>query len=237
MISSIHFADSRQSRTFRSSLHTTIAQEIAFRMYFATSFTLPTKPPSENRLVESKSKPAVSPGIAHGVPANALKHHGRMAAAKPLQDGIVLELECVLRIQLRFRGRRGIAVIDRGHLLLLGQHGLRILDPSVVKDAPTRRRQPLAWPALQVLPGSLEVEADRIAARLHFPVVPDDPDRLVVEPRIGGPVVPDEVQVPEHQTLGVRIAKVSLHGSDNLRQIVLMNDLIGLEVERPVSRT
>src|SRR5207245_899335 len=36
--------------------------------------------------------------------------------------------------------------------------------------------------------------------------------------------------------LGVRIAKLSLHGSGNLRQIVLMNDLIGLEVERPVSR-
>src|SRR5438309_1779002 len=193
MISSIHLANSRQSRMFRSSLYTTIAQEIVFRMDFGTSFTLPTKPSSEDRLVEGKSEPAVSPGIGQGGLADTLKHHGRMAAAKLLQDRVVLEYEGVELIEFRLRRRRGVPVVNLGHLLLLLQHGLRVLDPTIVKDSCSGRRQQFARPALQVLSGGLELEAYRIAAGLHFAVVPDDPDRLVVEPRIGGPVVPDEV--------------------------------------------
>src|SRR3989304_6058228 len=89
-----------------------------------------------------------------------------------------------------------------GRPTLSGSEGCRILTPSC---RPTR---PPARPALKILPCGLEMKAHRVAAGFHLTVVPDNPHRLVIEPRVHGPVVADKMQVAEDQSLDLRRMKM-----------------------------
>src|SRR6266540_864992 len=114
---------------------------------------LSTKASLEYFAVEPPIEPAVAPWSEPLRRRHPGSHHHRMAAAKLLQDRIVLKPKGGELIQYRLRWRRGVPVINLGLLLLLDQHSLRVLDPPVVKDLRHRRDQPFARPALQILSG------------------------------------------------------------------------------------
>src|SRR5712692_9023785 len=101
--------------------------------------SLASESPPDDRPVERRSQPAIAPRVEGRILPDALTHHAGMAASKPLENLVILELERVLRIQFRFRGWRGVPVIDLGLLLLFGQHGLRVLDPPIMEDPPIGR--------------------------------------------------------------------------------------------------
>jgi hypothetical protein len=70
---------------------------------------------------------------------------------------------------------------------------------------------------------------------LHFAVVPNNPHGFVVETGIRRPIVRDKMQMPEQETFHRRIAKMAVHRLLDDRQIVFIHDLVGLNVERPLS--
>src|SRR5258708_3426095 len=91
--------------------------------------SLPPESTPQDGSVECRLQPPISPRPEPLRRRHPGSHHRRMAAAKLLQDRIVLKPKGGELIQFRLRGRRGIPVIDLGLLLLLDQHSLRVLDP------------------------------------------------------------------------------------------------------------
>ncbi len=118
---------------------------------------------------------------------------------------------------------------------LLKQHS-RIFDPSIMIDRPPRGLHAIPMRALQIPVIGLAPEADRIAAGFHLPIVPNETDGAVIEPGVARPIVSVEMEIAKREPQDGGVAEFPFHGLADRGMVGLMQDLIGLEIERPVSR-
>src|SRR5438128_687012 len=91
---------------FRSSLHTTIVQEMVCRIRrspFPCS-TLPPETTSEHLVVEPPVEPPIAPRCQPQRRRDPSPHHRGMGSTEFLQDVVVLELECVMLYSLASEG-------------------------------------------------------------------------------------------------------------------------------------
>jgi len=128
-------------------------------------------------------------------------------------------------------------MIDRNLLFDFGQHRFKVLHPPVVKDAPARLGNPFFRSTLKILLRRLQMKSDGFPAGLYLAVGPNDLHGFVVESGIRRPIVRDKMQIPDQESFHRRIAKMAAHRLLDDRQIVFMHDLVGLNVERPISGT
>src|SRR5437867_6689623 len=128
---------------------------------FRSSFFAMTMAATVGRVLASKATPQhltvetrVEPPIAASASTRSRRHtrlhHHRVAVSKLLQNRIVLKVEQLLAIQLRFGRRRRIAVIDLRLLLFLRQHRLRVLDPAIMKYPSAGWNEPFFRAALKI---------------------------------------------------------------------------------------
>src|SRR5919198_4753977 len=119
---------------------------------------------------------------------------------------------------------------------LLQQHHRRF-HPAIVIDRRAGGTHPILVSGLQIASISLEPKAYRIATGFDLAVVPDDADGAMIEPGIAGTIVAVEMQIAKREAQHRRIAQLPREGCSNSRMIVLVQDLVGLQIERPVAGT
>src|SRR6185436_7805825 len=95
--------------------------------------SLPAKPAPKHFAIKPPVQPPISSASPPARSRNTGPHHRRVPAMEILQHRIIVILKSFLSVQLGLSGRRAIAMVDGDLFLHLGQHGLGILHPAVMK--------------------------------------------------------------------------------------------------------
>ena len=156
---------------------------------------------------------------------------------KLFQDGVVIKPEGFTGQLFGRRSGNVRSVVDGRLFPFFLQHSFWIFHPSIVKHAGARIRQPLFRSALEILLRRFQMKSDGIATGFHLAIVPNDAYSPVIEPGIRRPIVRNKMEIPKHEALDGGIPEMATHGLLYPRQIVLMHDFIGLNVEGPVACT